>query len=64
MGLEPAASGVTGRAFYSGRTGFKVWHTNPRDPPVVSKVYWLTISRRGETGGESPRKMKLRIAPF
>jgi hypothetical protein len=31
---------------------------------VFHKVYWLTIFRRGETGGERPHKMKLRIAPF
>ena len=28
------------------------------------KVYWLTIFRRGETGGERPHKMKSPQTPF
>jgi hypothetical protein len=31
---------------------------------VAQKVYWLTISRRGETGGERPHKMKALLSAF
>jgi hypothetical protein len=37
------------------------------DPTIASagpQVYWLTIVRRGETGGESPREMRVLTLPF
>ena len=30
----------------------------------IQKVYWLTISHRGETGGERPHKMKGLLPAF
>jgi hypothetical protein len=31
---------------------------------TAQKVYWLTISRRGETGGKRPHKMKALLSAF
>jgi hypothetical protein len=34
------------------------------EQPAAQKVYWLTIICRGETGGESPRKMRAMFSAF